>query len=573
LRTTRIGVYICNCGTNISGLVDTAAVARFASGYSGVKTAKTYTYMCSDPGQEMIAKDLQECGVDRVVIAACSPLIHERTFRKVLQQAGMNPYMLEIANIREQCSWVHENPVAATAKATALTKAAILRVTHHEPLNSIAVDMCPFTLVIGGGIAGMTGALELAESGNHVYLVEKSNRLGGNLRRVDLLAPDLGTTRDLLVERMTRIKDSGSIEVILNAQVRSLKGFIGNFTAEIAQDEMGSVDTKEVRIGNVLVCTGYKEFDAARIHYYGYGRLPNVITSFEFEKMLHTGRIETKEGKVPQYVAIVHCVGSRDEESHRYCSRVCCMTALKYTHQIKSAIPNSYISNLYIDRHAFGKGYEDLYREASPVKTLFLMYGKNEHPVIRLADPDDDCEMIVEASEKLSGETIEIPADLVILMVGLEPREDAGQVASLVRINQDREGWFVECHPKADPVATAIDGIYIAGSCVAPKDIPDTVAQARAAAARILGRIAKGQIDTDAMVAEVDEDRCSGCRLCDGLCPFGAIEFADERGHSRIISVACKACGCCVASCPSSAIRSRHYTDEQILAQIEGILK
>ena len=222
--------------------------------------------------------------------------------------------------------------------------------------------------------------------------------------------------------------------------------------------------------------------------------------------------------------------------------------------------------------HAFGKGHEDFYRKTSEVKTVFLMYGKNERPVIRKADPKDDCEMIIEVNEKLSGEVIEIPADMVILMVGMESREDAAQIARLVNISQDKDGWFIESHPKLDPVATTTDGIYIAGTCVAPKDIPDTVAQARAAAARILGKIAKGKIEVDAVFAEVDENRCSGCRMCNELCPYSAIEFDERKKRSKVISAVCKACGCCVASCPSGAIKGRHFTDQQIFAQIEGVL-
>jgi len=572
MQASRIGVYICNCGTNIAKLIDCESVCRFASEHPTVATARTYKYMCSNPGQEMIVQDIEEHRLDRIVVAACSPRMHERTFRRVLQTAGLNPYMCEMANVREHCSWVHHDAAAATEKAKALMKAAVLRVERHEPLERFTVDMCASTLVIGGGIAGMTAALELAEAGYPVYLVEKENHLGGNLTRADLTAPYLDSARDLITERIARVEENHNIEILLNSRLKSLDGFIGNFNATIERGGFGADGNIQVQVGNVVVSTGYREFDAGRISHYGYGKLPNVVTSFEFEKMLRTGRIQTKEGKIPQYVAILHCVGSRSQEYHGYCSRVCCMTALKYAHEIKSAIPKCYVSDLYIDMHAFGKGHEDFYRKTSEVKTVFLMYGKNEHPVIRKADPKDDCEMIIEVNEILSGEVIEIPADLVILMVGMEPREDAAQVARLVNISQDKDGWFIESHPKLDPVATTTDGIYIAGTCVAPKDIPDTVAQARAAAARILGKIARGKIEVDAVYAEVDETRCSGCRMCNELCPYSAIEFDEEKGRSKIISAVCKACGCCVASCPSGAIRGRHFTDQQIFAQIEGVL-
>jgi heterodisulfide reductase subunit A len=562
------------CGTNIAKMVDVEAVANFASRLPNVVLAKTYKYMCSNPGQEMISQDIRENQLNRVVVAACSPNMHERTFRSALRSAGLNQYLFEMANIREQCSWVHKDPKEATEKAMALVLAAIRRVELHEELESVSVDMCPNVLVIGGGIAGMTVALELADAGNLVHLVEKEDHLGGNLARVDLTAPYLYSARELLTERMTRIMNNKQVQVHLKSAVTELTGFIGNFKA-IIQPLNGKSNQAnnqvDVEIGNVAVCTGYKEFDASRIIHYGYGKLPNVITSFELEKMLRAGKIETKEGKVPRYVAIIHCVGSRSQEFHTYCSRVCCMTALKYAHEIKSAIPDCYISDIYIDMHAFGKGHEDFYRRSSAAKTLFLMYEKDDRPVIHKAGPKDDCEMLIEVNEKLSNESIEIPADLVVLMVGMEAREDSHEVARIVNISQDKDGWFIESHPKLEPVATTTDGVFIAGTCVAPKDIPDTVSQARATAARILARIAKGKIEVDAVYSEVIEEKCSGCRFCNQLCPFSAIEFDEENKHSHIISALCKGCGVCVAACPSSAIKGRHFTDQQVLAQVDGL--
>jgi len=562
------------CGTNIAKIVDVEAVAEFASGLPNVVTAKAYKYMCSNPGQEMIAQDIKDNQLNRVVVAACSPNMHERTFRKALKSAGINEYLLEMANIREQCSWVHKDPVEATDKAKALVYAAICRVELHEALDSVSVDMCPNVLIIGGGIAGMTAALELADAGNLVHLVEKEDHLGGNIARVDLTAPYLYSARDLVTERITRIKNNKKVKLHLKSTVNELTGFIGNFKAKIHSLNGNSAGDgiTEVEIGNVVVSTGYKEFDASRIVHYGYGKLPNVITSFELEKMIRAGRIVTKGGKEPRYVSIIHCVGSRNPEFHTYCSRVCCMTALKYAHEIKSAIPSSYISDIYIDMHAFGKGHEDFYLRSSEAKTMFLMYEKDDRPVIRMAGPKDDCEMLIEVNEKLSGEHIEIPADMIVLMVGMEARNDSHEIARIVNISQDKDGWFIESHPKLEPVATTTDGIFIAGTCVAPKDIPDTVAQARAAAARILARISKGKIEVDAVYSEVNEDICSGCRFCNQLCPYSAIEFIEDKRKSHVISALCKACGVCVAGCPSGAIKGRQFTDQQVLAQIDGLL-
>ncbi|HUU05902.1 MAG TPA: CoB--CoM heterodisulfide reductase iron-sulfur subunit A family protein [Patescibacteria group bacterium] len=575
-RECKIGVYICNCGSNIAKVVDCEAVREYISTLPQVVIVRTYKYMCSNPGQELIIQDIKEQGLERVVVAACSPRMHERTFRAALQTAGLNPYMFEMANIREQCSWVHDDQQAATEKAKALTQAAVRRVAYHEALEQVMVDMCPNTLVIGAGIAGLTAALELADAGQKVYLLDKQDHLGGNLARVDLTAPYLDSARDLLTERITRVRSNDNIELLLNSRLQELKGYVGNFTATLMRvdnDDPEENKAQEIEVGNVIVCTGYKEFPAERVTHFGYGKLPDVITSFDFEKMLRAGRIEGRDGKIPKYVAIIHCVGSRSTEYHGYCSRVCCMTALKYVHEIKSAIPSCYVSDLYIDMHAFGKGHEDFYRRTSEVKTMFLMYGKGDHPIIHSAGPKDDCQMLIEVNEQLSGEVIEIPADLVILMVGMEAREDATETARLVNISQDKDGWFIESHPKLDPVATTTDGIYIAGTCVAPKDIPDTVAQARAAAGRILAKIAKGKITVDAIYAEINEESCSGCRICNELCPYSAIEFDDIKKRSHVISAMCKACGACVATCPSGAIKGRHFTDQQIIAQIEGVLR
>ena len=568
----KIGVYVCNCGTNIGKMVDCENVSAYAAEQPGVTVGRSYKYMCSNPGQEMIIEDIKELGLDRVVVAACSPRMHEPTFRKAIERAGLNPYFLEMANVREQCSWVHSDREAATEKARALALGAIRRVAFHQPLEQRSVDMCPNVLVIGGGVAGLTAALELADGGSKVYVVEREAELGGNVARFDLMSPYLDSAKDMMTTLITRTNEHPLIEVLLNSEVKSLEGFVGNFVTAVETTRDGQTSVSKYDVGNVVVATGYQQFDASRIAQFGYGKLPNVITSFEFEEMMHAGRVETKEGKAPQYVAIILCVGSRSAEFHPYCSRVCCMTALKYAREVRSAVPQSRVSEIYIDMHAFGKGHEDFYRRGSESKTLFMMYGKNDLPVIRKAGPKDGCDMIIEVNEKLSGEVIEVPADLVILMVGMEAQKDSETVARLVNISRDKDGWFIESHPKLDPVATTTDGVYIVGACASPKDIPDSVSQARAAVGRILARTIRGTIEIDAVYAEIDEDKCCGCRVCNELCPYSAIAFDPEKKKSNVISALCKACGACVAGCPSGAITARHFTDEQIFAQIEGVL-
>lgn len=569
MSNCRIGVYVCNCGTNIAKVVDCDELVRRAETLPNVVCARAYKYMCSNPGQEMIVKDIKDKALDRVVVAACSPRMHEPTFRTALEAGRLNPYLLEIANIREQCSWVHDDHAAATDKAADLMHAAIRRVEHHQPLERREAGYRPATLVLGGGMAGLTTAAELAGAGQTVYLVEREKNLGGNVARVDLTAPYLDSARDILAEKIYTVTHSPHVEVLVESSLENLSGFVGNFTATVRS---AGAESRELQVGSVIVCTGYREFDAARIEKLGYGTLPDVITSFEFEKMLRSGRVETHAGKPPRFVSIIHCVGSRHRQYHGYCSRVCCMTALKYGHELRSACPDATVVDVYVDMLAFGKGGEDLYRRTSELKTMFLMYEKEDYPNVRRAEPGDDCELLVRVREKLSGETIDVPSDMVVLMIGMEARDDSAQVARTVGISQDRDGWFIESHPKLAPVATATDGVFIAGCCQAPKDIPDSVAQARAAAAGVLAHVARGKIEIDARYAEVNEELCSGCRVCNELCPYSAIEFDPEARRSRVISALCKACGTCVAACPSGAIVARHFTDEQIFAEIEGVM-
>jgi heterodisulfide reductase subunit A2 len=565
----RIGVYVCCCGTNIAKVVDVESLAEEMKDLQGVSIARTYKYMCSNPGQQMITDDIKEHNLTRVVVSACSPRMHENTFRKALDRGGINPYMLEMANIREQCSWIHEDPQEATAKAKDLARGAIQRVKYHDSLASRTAKMCPATVVLGGGVAGLSAALELADSGQQVYLVERADQLGGNVARLDLTAPYLDSARDMLKDRIARVMRHENIRVMMQSEIVELKGFVGNFTSKVKTP----AGEEEFEVGSVVICTGFQEFDASKIKQYGYGKLPDVITSIELEAMLRKGKVVTKSGKRPGHVTILHCVGSRDPEQHSYCSRVCCMTGLKYANEIKSAIPEVDVANLYIDMLAFGKGCEDFYKKtAEETKPMFLMHAKDKHPSIRLAGPKDDSSMIIDVKEQLSGEDLEIPTDLVVLLVGMEARDDSEQVARLLSISRDKDGWFIESHPKLDPVATTTDGVYIAGACSSPKDIPESISQARAAVARILAMIANEVITVDAVYSEVQDKLCSGCRICNSVCPYSAIEYDAEKKKSKIISEVCKACGCCAAACPSGVIYARHFTDEQVYAQIEALL-
>ena len=569
MEEKRIGIYVCWCGTNIAKMVDVTKVSAELGKLPNVVVAKDYKYMCSDPGQDLIIKDIKEHKLNRVVVSACSPRIHELTFRKALENAGLNPYMFEMANIREQVSWVHTDREDATAKAMDLAIAAINRVIYHEPLEKRSVEINPATLVIGGGVTGISAALEIADSGKEVYLVEKTKRLGGMVADMDLTFPYLDSATQMLTPLVDRVNNNPNIKLFFDTQIDSVTGYVGNFESVIKSGKKGI----ELKFGNIIVATGLKPYDPSGLSNYAYKSLPDVITSVEFEQMLKAGKIQTKDGKEPNNIAIIHCVGSRNTDVHEYCSRTCCMVGLKFSNQISSALPEANIYEAYADMRAFGRGCEELYTNSSKKNIMFLMYDQQDGmPEVKKAGAGDECNMLVEMDEKLSGESVEVPADMVILMVGVESHDNAKDTAHAVGVSMCGNGFYIEKHPKLDPVATTTDGVYIAGTCQGPKDIPDSIDQGRAAAARILASISYGSVEIQATTASVNEDICCGCQTCINVCPYTAISFDEEKNISVVNEILCKGCGTCGAACPTGAISCAHFTDKQILSQIEGLM-
>jgi len=568
MEELRIGVYVCWCGTNIAKMVDVKEVVARIKKLPEIVVARDYKYMCSDPGQDLIIQDIKDNKLNRVVVAACSPRIHELTFRKALAAAGLNPMMFQMANIREQVSWVHTDREKATKKAVSLVHAAVNRVKWHESLDKRTVEVNPATLIIGGGISGISAALEIADSGKKVFLIEKSEKLGGHATQIDLTYPYMYSAPQLVNPLINRVENHNNIEVLKNTEIDEIFGYVGNFETTIKN---GS--EQKLQFGNIIIATGLKPFDPQIIDNYKYGKIPDVITSVEFEKMLQSGQILTKNGKEPKNIAIIHCVGSRNSENHEYCSRTCCMSALKYANQIRSALPDANIFDLYSDMRAFGKGCEELYTKTSRKNVMFLMFDQqNGKPVINSANGKSDFSMLIEMDEQLSGEKIEVPADLVILMVAMESHTDTKKISHAAGVSICGNDFFIEKHPKLDPVATTSDGVYIVGTCQSPKDIPDSISQAKAAAARILATIHVGKVDVDVITSVVNEDICCGCQTCVGVCPYKAISYNKEKGVSEVNEILCKGCGTCGSACPTGAVRSRHFTDKQILSQIEGLL-
>ncbi|HYF95300.1 MAG TPA: CoB--CoM heterodisulfide reductase iron-sulfur subunit A family protein [Symbiobacteriaceae bacterium] len=643
--TPRIGVYICHCGTNISAKVGCEAVTRYAATLAGVVVSREYKYMCSDPGQEMIKQDIRELGLNRVVVASCSPRMHEVTFRRALADAGLNPYLLEMANIREGVSWVTKDKIEATIKARALVRGAVERVALNAELQDSYVPASQNVLVVGAGIAGITAALKLAQAGSKVTLVEREPSIGGQMARFDKTFPTLDCSACILTPKMVEVTQHPNIELLTLAEVTSVDGFIGNFDVSIkvhprSVDEdlctgcgtcwekcpkkvasefdmnLGqrkaiyvpfpqAVPNKPVidrdnctyyatgkckaceilcpakairfdqqeqiltrRVGAIVMATGYELPDIGReLPQYGYGRFDGVITGLEFERLANAsgpteGKIVGRGGKEPKAVAVLHCVGSRDQNRPQ-CSRLCCMASLKTAHLIKERT-GAEVYEFYIDMRSFGKGYEEFYNKVRD-EGIRMIRGK----VAEIEEVGD--RLVVRGEDTLRGVTVSIPVDMVVLGTAVVPRKDAGQVATRFGITRGAEGFFTEEHPKLEPLKTATEGIFLAGACQGPKDIPDTVAQATGAATEIAVKLSTGMVKIPATIAAVNESRCSGCQTCLAVCPYGALAYDAAAKVVRLTQAKCHGCGTCVASCPSGALHLLGFETDQILAQIEGV--
>ncbi len=655
----KVGVYVCHCGINIASTIDVESVANYAKTLPNVLVARNYTYVCSDPGQELIKKDIQNEGINRVVVAACSPRMHELTFRGTLKSAGLNPYLLEVANIREQCSWVHKDKEYATEKAKSLIKSAVAKAILLEPLEEKEVDVIQKALVVGGGIAGIQSALDIADAGFKVYLLEKEPTIGGHMAQLDKTFPTLDCSACILTPKMVDASKHPNIELITYSELLEVSGYFGNFKAKIRKKpryvdmkactgcgvcttvcrqknrfpnefDMGlskrsaiylpfpqaipakylidptqclfltkgkcgkapacqeSCQAKainfedkeeiiEIEIGTIIVATGYDQFNAKLKEEYGYGKYNNVISGLEFERLSSAsgptlGKIEI-DGKIPQKIAFIHCVGSRDKSvGNEYCSRVCCMYIAKQAHLAKDKIPSAEIVVFYMDVRAFGKGFEEFYDRVRKEGIRYIRGNPSE--IYKKGD-----KLIIRAEDTLSSEIIEEEADLVVLGTGLVPRKETETIKKILKLSNSPDKFLLEAHPKLRPVDTATDGIYLAGCCQGPKDIPDTVAQAKGAASSAMIPLAKGKVKTEAQVSVINENTCRGCGFCIEACPYGAIDFKEINKFGHIVKVAtvnealCKGCGACAAACLSGSPQQKSFKDNQILSMIEVLAK
>ncbi|HPO71556.1 MAG TPA: CoB--CoM heterodisulfide reductase iron-sulfur subunit A family protein [Armatimonadota bacterium] len=659
----RIGVFVCHCGENIARTVDCAKVAEFASRLPGVVHAVDYRYMCSDPGQRLIQEAIREKNLTGVVVASCSPHMHEVTFRRAVQRAGLNPFLCEMANIREQCSWVHQDREEATEKACELVHLMVEKVKWNQPLEPIRVPMTRKALVIGGGIAGIQAALDIANGGREVILVEKEPSIGGHMAQLSETFPTLDCSQCIMTPRMVEVKNHPRITLYTYSEVESVDGYIGNFEVKIRKkarsvDEnlctgcgecqtkcpqgkskttqipnefdmglsrrpaifvpfpqavpnvpvidrahcryfedgkcgvckkvcpAGAVDFEQEdqviteTVGAIIVATGYDVMPASHYGEYGGGRYADVIDGLQFERLLSasgpTGGEPRRpsDGKVPETVVFVACAGSRDPaHGVGYCSKICCMYTAKHAMLYKHKVHHGQAYVFYMDIRAGGKNYDEFVRRAIEEEGAVYLRGR----VSRIYEKDG--KLIVKGADTLSGSPVEIEADLVVLATAVQPRDGAEALAQMLKVPYDGYCFLSEAHPKLRPVETNSSGVYLAGACQAPKDIPETVAQASAAAGKVLGLFSVEEMEREPTVSRINERTCIGCFDCERVCPFGAIErkeIRDRQGNlvklvSHVNPGVCAGCGACVTTCRSGSADLAGFSDEQVMAQIAAL--
>jgi len=664
---SRIGVFVCHCGENIARTVDVERVAEAARGLFGVAHATDYKYMCSDPGQSLLKKALTEHRLDGVVVAACSPRMHEKTFRKAVQAAGLNPYLCEMANIREHCSWVHEDREEATAKAIAIVTMLVERVKRNKKLQPITVPVTKRALVIGGGIAGIQAALDIADCGHQVVLVEREPSIGGHMAQLSETFPTLDCSQCIMTPKMVDVVNHPNITLHTYAEIEQVDGYIGNFAVKVRKKARsvdmakctgcgvcmtkcpqkkipnsfdrnlgtrpaiyvpfpqavpntpvidrehctwfqsgkcgvcakvcgpGAVDFAQQdefiveQVGAIVVATGFKLYDITEkpkgsaikgYGEFGHGKIPDVIDGLTFERLASasgptSGKIlRPSDGKEPKAVVFVQCVGSRAREKGiSYCSKICCMYTAKHTMLYKHKVHDGQAYVFFMDARTPGKGYDEFWRRSIEEEEAVYIRGM----VSRLYQKGD--KVVVMGSDIAVGIQVEIEADLVVLATAVQPREGADLLAQKLGISYDQYHFYSEAHAKLRPVECATAGVYLAGACQGPKDIPDTVSQASAAAAKVMTLFAKEQLEREPIVATVNERFCVGCLACKKVCPYGAVEEKEIRDRQgNLLKVVawvnpgvCGGCGTCQATCPSKSVELDGYTDEQIMAQIEAL--
>ncbi len=660
----RIGVFICWCGSNIAATVDVEKVAEVIKSEPGVVYSANYQYMCSENGQQLIKQAIKEHNLTGIVVGACSPRMHEATFRKAAEAAGLNPYMVEIANIREHCSWIHKDMEEATEKAVILVRTAIAKVKLNAPLLAGESPVVKRALVIGGGIAGIQAALDIADAGFEVDIVEKNATIGGRMAQIDKTFPTLDCSACILTPKMVDCAQHEKIDILSYSEVEDVKGFVGNFSVKIRRkaryvDEtkctgckicmekcpskkglntfnmglntrpaihipfaqaipnvavidaeqcikfktgkcgicqkfcgVGAIDYEqkdtfiEREYGAIVVATGFKPIELTAFNEYGYSDNKDVITSLELERLMNAAGptngvlLRPSDGEHPKVITFIQCVGSRDTSGcgKPYCSKICCMYTAKHAMLIREKYPDTEVHVFYIDVRTPGKNYDEFYRRA--VEQYGVDYIKGMVGKVY----NENGKLMVQGSNLIDNEQITIASDLVVLATAIEPEPSVRKIATLLTASIDTNNFLTESHAKLRPVESPTAGVYLAGVCQGPKDIPETVSQASACAAKVIGLLVKDKLKTNPCVASPDENMCNGCSQCANVCAYGAITYVDKEfriggGKTEIRRVAsvnpavCQGCGACTVTCPSGAMDLKGFSSKQIMSEVEAICK
>ena len=660
----RIGVFVCWCGSNIAATVDVARVAEAVKSDPCVVFSQDYQYMCSEAGQNLLKNAIQEYSLTGLVICSCSPRMHEATFRKAAQAAGLNPYMVEIANIREQCSWIHKDRDEATEKAIILARAAIAKVCLNEPLQAGESAVAKRALIIGGGIAGIQSALDIADAGYKVDIVEKAPTIGGKMAQLDKTFPTLDCAACILTPKMVEAAQHENITLYTYSEVEEVKGFVGNFTVKIRKKARFVDETKctgcavctgkcpsrkaknefncglntrgavyipfaqavpnvavidasqclhfktgkcgicakncsadaicfeqqdeiiEETYGAIVVATGYQISDVTKYDEFQYTKHPDVVTSLELERLMNAAgptqgvllRPSNKEH--PHDIVFIQCVGSRDNtcRGKTYCSKICCMYTAKHAMLIREKYPDVNVHVFYIDVRTPGKNFDEFYRRA--VEQYNVDYVKG---MVGKVYENDKGGLTVQAVNLISNERVMIDTDMVVLAAAIEPSDGVRKVATMLTASIDTNEFLTEAHPKLKPVESPTAGVFLSGVCQGPKDIPETVSQAGAAAVKVIGLLAKDKLVTNPCTAGPDELMCNGCSTCANVCPYGAIDYVDKevndhgkretRRIARVNGALCQGCGACTVACPSGAMDLKGFSNRQIMAEVDAICK
>lgn len=661
----KIGVFVCWCGSNIAATVDVEAVSQALSKEPGVVFSTNYQYMCSQTGQDLIQEKVRELGLTGVVVCSCSPRMHENTFRKTCEKAGLNPYMVEIANIREQCSWIHKDKAEATKKAIILGRAAIAKVMLNAPLQAGTSPVKKRALVIGGGIAGIQTALDIADAGFEVDIVEKKPTIGGKMTQIDKTFPTLDCAACILTPKMVDCAQNEKIHIYAYSEVAAVKGFVGNFKVTIRKKarfvdttkctgcglctekcpqkkvpnefnlgldtrraiyipfaqavpkvatidpdycnmlqkgkcgvcarvcSAGAIDYTqkdeliEKEYGAIVAATGFNPIDLSQFNEFAYAQSPDVVSSLEFERLMNaagpTGGtlLRPSDGKHPHTIVFVQCVGSRCDGAQKgkpYCSKICCMYTAKHAMLCREKYPDTEVYVFYIDVRTPGKNFDEFYRRA--VEEYGVHYIKG---MVGKVIPQNGV-LKVQASDLLDNRQLHIDADMVVLAAAIEPDKSARSLATMLTASMDTNDFFTEAHPKLRPVESPTAGIFLSGACQGPKDIPETVAQAGAAAAKVIGLLSKSQLLCNPCTAQPDELMCNGCSSCEKVCPYGAITYINKefRGPNRttvlrrvaqVNPAVCQGCGACTVACMSGAMDLKGFSNRQIMAEVDAICK